>query len=48
MDQILRCKDTGFICNYVICGETKNEVLKKAREHAEFMHYKSSKNFLSF
>ncbi len=39
MDQILKCRDTGLICNSIICGETKEEVLKKAGEHAEFMHY---------
>ena len=39
MGQILKCRDIGLICNSVICGETKKEVLKKARTHAEFMHY---------
>ena len=39
MEQILKCRDIGLVCNFVICGQTKKEVLKKARTHAEFMHY---------
>ncbi len=39
MDQILKCRDTGLICNSIICGDTKEELLKKAGEHVEFIHY---------
>ncbi|RPJ03699.1 MAG: DUF1059 domain-containing protein [Deltaproteobacteria bacterium] len=39
MDRVLKCKDMGFVCNFVICGETEVEVVKKGGEHLEFMHY---------
>ncbi len=40
MDQILRCDDTGLECNFVICGRTKDELLKKAGDHIRDFHRK--------
>lgn len=38
MAKVLYCKDTGFDCNEVIRGETEEEVLQKAAEHAKTVH----------
>ncbi len=42
MEQILRCRDLDLVCNFVLCGETRSDVLKKANEHLEFIHYMES------
>ena len=34
----LGCKDVGLNCKFVAKGETVNEVLKKATEHAREHH----------
>jgi predicted small metal-binding protein len=34
----LRCKDVGFDCAGVIEGETEEEVLEQAAEHARTTH----------
>jgi predicted small metal-binding protein len=34
----LRCKDVGFDCPGVVRGQTKEEVLKQAAQHAQEMH----------
>jgi predicted small metal-binding protein len=34
----LRCKDVGFDCPGVVCGATKEDVLKQAAEHASKVH----------
>lgn len=40
MDEVLRCTDTGLDCNFVICGQTKDEVLNNARDHMKDFHKK--------
>jgi predicted small metal-binding protein len=40
MDQVLRCTDTGLDCDFVICGQTKDEVLNNARDHMKDFHKK--------
>jgi len=32
------CKDAGFTCDYVARGDTKDEIMKQASEHAEKAH----------
>ena len=34
----LACKDAGFDCGTVIQGETEEEIMQKAREHATAVH----------
>jgi predicted small metal-binding protein len=34
----LRCKDVGFECPGVVRGQTREEVLKQAAQHAREMH----------
>jgi predicted small metal-binding protein len=38
MAKILRCKDAGFDCAGEIRGQTEEEVLQKAAEHAKKVH----------
>ena len=34
----LRCRETGLDCDYVINGETEEEILKNGAEHAMRVH----------
>lgn len=38
MGKILRCKDIGVDCDFVARGNTEEEVLNKASEHAKKNH----------
>ncbi len=38
MDKILKCGDTGLLCEFVMCGQTEREILGKAKEHARVWH----------
>jgi len=38
MAKIMRCKDVGMDCDFVARGETEEEVLKQAAEHADTVH----------
>ncbi|MEW6571976.1 MAG: DUF1059 domain-containing protein [Nitrospirota bacterium] len=38
MEKVLRCKDVGVDCDFVAKGNTEDEVLKKAAEHARKYH----------
>lgn len=40
MDHVLRCTDTGLDCDFVICGQTKDEVLNNVRDHMRDFHNK--------
>ena len=46
-DQVLRCTDTGLDCDFVICGQTKDEVLNNARDHMRDFHKKEFPKELS-
>jgi len=34
----LRCRETGLDCDYIINGETEEEILKNGAEHAMRVH----------
>jgi predicted small metal-binding protein len=38
MAETIHCRDVGFDCNEVIRGETREELLAKAAEHARKVH----------
>ncbi len=38
MAKVLHCKDAGFDCAEEIRGQTEEEVLQKAAEHAKKVH----------
>ena len=38
MAKVLRCKDVGMDCKFEAHGETEEELLKKAVEHAQTVH----------
>lgn len=38
MAKELRCRDVGMDCNAVIRGQSEDEVMKKAVEHARSVH----------
>ncbi len=38
MNRVLRCADTGLHCDYVICGQTRDEVLNTAGDHIQNFH----------
>jgi predicted small metal-binding protein len=38
MAKVLRCKDVGVDCKFEAHGETEEELLKKAVEHAQTVH----------
>ncbi len=40
MNRILRCADTGLYCDFVICGQTRDEVLNSAGDHMRDFHKK--------
>ena len=38
MTKEIRCKDVGVDCDFVVTGETEEEIMKKAAEHAKKAH----------
>ena len=38
MDKELYCRDMGLDCDFLACGKTEEEVLRKAGEHAQAVH----------
>ena len=42
MVKTLRCRDIGMACDYVACGSSEDEVLRKGGEHARLEHGKVS------
>jgi predicted small metal-binding protein len=38
MPKVLRCRDVGVACDWEARGETEEEVLQKATEHARTVH----------
>ena len=38
MEKLLRCRNLGLDCDFEACGETKEEVLKTALDHARAIH----------
>ncbi len=38
MDKILKCRDVGLSCDFIICGKTEQEILDKAKEHVRILH----------
>ncbi len=37
-DKELYCRDLGLDCDFLACGKTEEEVLRKATEHAQAIH----------
>ena len=40
MQQVLHCADTGLYCDFVICGQTRDEVLDNTGDHMKGFHKK--------
>ena len=40
----LRCRETGLDCDYIINGETEEEILKNGAEHAMRVHSVNSED----
>lgn len=38
MNHMIRCADTGLYCNFVICGQTRDEVLHNTGNHMKEFH----------
>ena len=38
MAKVLRCRDVGMDCDFEARGETEEEILKKAAQHADAAH----------
>jgi predicted small metal-binding protein len=38
MEKLLRCRDFGLDCDFEACGETPEEVLRTAADHARAVH----------
>ncbi len=38
MPKVLRCRDVGVDCDFVVRGETEEEILGKAKEHGRKKH----------
>ena len=38
MTKEIRCRDVGVDCDWVVSGETEEEIMKKAAEHAKKDH----------
>lgn len=39
MEKILRCRDIGTDCDYVIRAKTQFEIMEKASEHVKRAHH---------
>jgi predicted small metal-binding protein len=38
MEKLLRCRDMGLDCDFEACGESAEEALKTAVDHAQAIH----------
>ncbi len=38
MKKSLSCRDVGADCDFVICGDTEDEIFKKAKQHGKEVH----------
>lgn len=38
MGKVFHCKDLGMECDFVVRGETEEEILQKGAEHAKAVH----------
>jgi predicted small metal-binding protein len=38
MTKEIRCRDVGVDCDWAVTGETEEEIMKKAAEHAKKAH----------
>lgn len=38
MGKVLRCRDVGMDCDFVVRAGTEEELMKKAAEHAQTTH----------
>jgi len=38
MGKVLKCRDVGVDCGFEVRGETEEEILAKAAEHAQSCH----------
>ncbi|MGH7802330.1 MAG: DUF1059 domain-containing protein [Thermodesulfobacteriota bacterium] len=38
MTKEIRCRDVGVDCDWVVSGETEEEIMKEAAEHAKKAH----------
>lgn len=38
MGKVLKCRDVGVDCDFEVHGETEEEILAKAAEHAQGCH----------
>jgi len=38
MEKRLSCRDVGVDCDFVVCGQTEEEIFQKAAEHARKEH----------
>ena len=38
MGKVLRCKDVGVDCDFEVKGQSVDEIMKKAAEHAKGCH----------
>jgi predicted small metal-binding protein len=39
MEKVLRCRDVGPDCDFVIHAKTEEEIFKKASDHAKKVHH---------
>jgi predicted small metal-binding protein len=39
MEKVLRCRDVGSDCDFVIHAKTEEEIFKKASDHAKKVHH---------
>lgn len=38
MEKRLSCRDVGVDCDFIACGKTEDEVMRKAADHARTSH----------
>jgi predicted small metal-binding protein len=38
MEKRLSCRDAGVDCDFIACGKTEDEVMRKAADHARTSH----------
>ena len=38
MGKMLRCRDAGVDCDFVVRAETEDEIMEKCAEHAKSVH----------
>jgi predicted small metal-binding protein len=46
MTKLLSCREVGCDCDYIVTGETEEEVMRSAAEHGIKEHFRTQKDMV--